>query len=365
MKVIVYFNSMTAAGGIERVIATHIYYISASHKVTLLTKDDDSSFYMLPKGVDHESLLVDFGMNMKSRISRIAKIATTLFKTTKSLRKKINELEPDVIYIASPLNLLEVFLAGASGMRIIVTEHSAFSSYNLIYKIIIRILYPRVALLTVPTKTDSKGYDARGIRNSYVPNPLPFKPEGFSDLSGKWALCVGRLTADKRHDLLLHIWHLSDIQSQGWKLLIIGKGECELGLRMKIDELGINSSVFIEQPTEKIQDKYRSASIFLLTSRAEGFGLVLVEAMSFGVPCISFDCPSGPRDIIIDGSTGYLLKEGDINGYVEALRLMATNTSLRSEIGVNARNSITKFQSEAIEADFMKLFHKTFRRCLP
>jgi glycosyltransferase involved in cell wall biosynthesis len=90
--------------------------------------------------------------------------------------------------------------------------------------------------------------------------------------------------------------------------------------------------------------------------------MVLIEAMAFGVPCISFDCPSGPRDIIVDGSTGYLLEEGDVNGYVDALRLLATSSSLRAELGRNARYSVLKkFQRETVEAEFMERFNKAIR----
>jgi glycosyltransferase involved in cell wall biosynthesis len=256
MKVTVYFNSMSAAGGIERVIASHIDYLSSEHRVSLLTKDDKPSFYKLPESVMHESLLEDCSLNMNSRLSRIAKIGTSLFRIVKSLRNNFGKSKPDVLYVASPLNLLEVFLSGMKSVRIVVTEHSAFSSYNFVYKIIIYIIYRRVSLLTVPTKTDHKWYLARGIQNSYIPNPLPFNPEKVSDLSSKWALCVGRLTPDKRHDLLLKIWRSSDICDQGWKLLIVGKGECEFELRKKIDALGLNGSVFIEQPTARIEDKY-------------------------------------------------------------------------------------------------------------
>jgi glycosyltransferase involved in cell wall biosynthesis len=304
-------------------------------------------------------------MDMNSRLKRIVKIICTLYQTVISLRKEFKKSELDVLYVASPLNLLEVFLAGVKGKQIIVTEHSSFSSYNLVYKLIIYILYTRVALLIVPTKTDSDRYNLRGIRNSYIPNPLSFDPINISDLSSKWALCVGRLTADKRHDLLLHIWNLSNISSQGWRLLIIGKGEREFELRKKIDALELNASVFIEQPTVKIQDKYEASSIFLLTSRAEGFGLVLVEAMAFGLPCISFDCPSGPRDIIVDGLTGYLLNEGDINGYVDALRLLAVSSSRRKELGRNARYSISKFHRGPVGLEFMKIFEKTFGGRVP
>ena len=273
MKVMVYFNSMSAAGGIERVIASHIEFMNGTYHVTLVTKDSKTSFFPLPGAVEIDSLGVDFTMDMKSRWRRIVKILTSFLWTLLALRRQFKKLDPDVVYVASPLNLLEVFLAGMNGRQIIVTEHSSFSAYNSIYKKIISKFYPRVGLLTVPTKMESEGYSNLGIRNTYVPNPLSFYTDEVSDLSSNCVLCVGRLTADKRHDLLLDIWNLSDVHRYGWKLKIIGKGECESDLRRKIDSLGLNESVVIAKPTSRIQEEYINSSIFLLTSRAEGFGL--------------------------------------------------------------------------------------------
>jgi glycosyltransferase involved in cell wall biosynthesis len=360
MVVVVYFNSMSAAGGIERVIASHINFLSEIHQITLLTKDLSPSFYPLSIKVRRESLNVDFTMNMMSRSERIVKIVLSSFWTIVALRQQFKKSLPDVVYVASPLNLLEVFLSGMNIRRILVTEHSSFLSYNWIYKKIILNLYPYVGLLSVPTKMDSKEYMDRGISNSYVPNPLSFYPDQISELSSNWALCVGRLTDDKRHDLLLDIWHLSGIQLLGWKLRIIGKGECEPALQNKILALGLNESVFIEPPTSRIKEKYLESSIFLLSSKAEGFGLVLVEAMACGVPCICFDCPSGPRDIVDDGLTGHLLREGDIDGFVVALRDLAKNPSQRKKLGRRARISVNKFKSEIVNKQFIDRFNEAF-----
>lgn len=351
---------MAPAGGIERVIASHISFLNDTHEIILLTKDDEPSFYTLPENIRIYSLLTDFKLNMNSRWQRVAKILASTLGTCLALRKQFKITTPDIVYVASPLNLLEVVLAGINCKNIIVTEHSSFSAYNLIYKTIIFLFYPRLGLLMVPTKLDSNYYRKHGIANSYLPNPITIFPDHISNLSSKWAICVGRLTDDKRHDLLLDIWDSSGIHRLGWKLKIIGKGECESNLKNKINAMNLSDSVVIKEPTPKIQDEFIASSIFLLTSRAEGFGLVLAEAMACGVPCISFDCPSGPRDIIDDGKTGRLLQEGDIGGYALALRDIATNSSLRVMLGLNARLAAKKFHSETIRIKFNNFFNQTF-----
>lgn len=355
-----YFNSMSPAGGIERVIAKHIAFMNDQHQVILVTKDEQPSFFSLPDGLRRESLNVDFTLNMRSRWQRVVKVALTSLKTVAALRKKIKAIRPDVVYVASPLNLLEVCLAGVSSRRVIVTEHSSFSAYNGVYKKIISVLYPRVGQLLVPTTLDSEKYAARGIRNVYLPNPLPFYPQASADLSDRRVLCIGRLTDDKRHALLLDIWHASNLQGLGWTLKIIGKGEREPDLRKKIDELALSASVSIERPTSDIQSELMASSIFLLTSRAEGFGLVLAEAMACGVPCISFDCPSGPRDIIDDDITGRLVAEGDFHGYVAALQELATDPVRRFDFGRQSKLSVKKFHAERVGGEFRRILGEAF-----
>jgi glycosyltransferase involved in cell wall biosynthesis len=360
MRALVYFNSMAPAGGIERVIAAHIGFLIEAYSVTLLTKDNRVSFFPLPSSVARESLNIEFGMNMTSRLRRVLTILATFVRTTRELRRRLDEINPEIIYVATPLNLLELFLAGAVGRRIVATEHSSFSAYNSVYKRIVDALYPRVALLTVPTRLDSKRYTDKGIPNVYLPNPISLPQGSTSDLSSKVALCIGRLTADKRHDLLIDIWSMSNLSSQGWKLRIVGKGERANELSEQIRRLGLSESVSIIAPTTSIADEYMRASVFLLTSRAEGFGLVLAEAMTFGVPCISFDCPSGPRDIIEDKVSGRLVAEGDVSGYVSALQHLAADLDTRLKYGNESRLSSRRFQAPNVKVAFMDAIKDKF-----
>jgi glycosyltransferase involved in cell wall biosynthesis len=360
MKIMIYFNSMFPAGGIERVISKHIAFLETKHEVILITKDLCPSFYNVSDSVVHESLRVVIKLDMNSRLKRIFQIGCSFWRVIKRLKEKIFEHNPDIIYVASPLNLLEVFFVQLSGRKLLVTEHSSFSSYNSIYKFIARALYKRVCLLTVPTKDDFKYYKSIGIANHYLPNPLSFFPEQPSTLENKVVLNVGRFTDDKRHELLIHIWSLSKERNNGWKLKIIGKGENEDKMRGLIAKLGLENSVILMSNTKEIVQEFCSASIFLLTSRAEGFGLVLAEAMSCGVPCVAFDCPSGPKDIIDNNKNGYLIKEGDLQSYVDRLDNLMANHGLRKRLGDNARIDIRQFDENNICEKLVRLVDNHF-----
>ena len=361
MKILVYFNSMKPAGGIERVISEHIkFLISNDHEIILVTKNGEDSFYKLPLSVKHESIDIDFDLDMKSKVKRIFKIAFNLLKTTRRLKKKILTINPDIIYVASPLSLLELYLTGGGIKNIIVTEHSSFVSYNRIYKLIIKKLYPKVGLLTTPTTMDTKIYSSLGIENYYLPNPLPFYPKVISRLKNKTALNIGRFTNDKRHDLLVRLWAKSEARNLGWKLNIIGTGENYNNIISLIRDLNANDIIYIDKVKKDIEKEYLKSSLFILTSRNEGFGLVLAEAMACGVPCISYNCPSGPRDIIKNGFNGFLIEETNHDYFLNRLNELMMNEDLRNKLGRQARDDIKKFESNTISEKLNTLLKNKF-----
>jgi glycosyltransferase involved in cell wall biosynthesis len=361
MKIIVYFNSMAPAGGIERVISRHIaFLVKNNHEVILLTKDKESSFYELPHVVKFDSLEVKMNMDMNSRIKRMFQVMVVFFSSVRILRNKIKEHRPDIIYTATPFSLFEVYFAQFHCTNSLATEHSSFAAYNKAYQFIAKIFYKKVGLLTVPTTLDADYYKSIGIRNTYLPNPLPFYSESRASLDNKIVLNIGRLTNDKRHDLLINLWAQSKAKELGWKLKIIGTGENRSKIKEQIIRLNLEKSVVLCVPTKEIEQEYLSASVFVLTSIAEGFGLVLAEAMACGVPCVSFNCPSGPRDIIDNNENGFLIEEGKNEDFIDKLDLIISNDVLRKEMGQRAKIAIRKFESQIISKRLNELIDSKF-----
>ena len=277
-------------------------------------------------------------------------------------RKVIKKHKPDVLYVASPLGLLQAFVALRGGKKILITEHSSFSAYNGIYKFIVTKLYNKVGLLTVPTTDDSKFYTSIGIKNVYLPNPLSFYPDIISNLENKIVLSVGRFTNDKRHDLLIEIWSKTNGKNNGWKLHIVGKGENEDKIKSIIKDLKLEDSVILAPTTKNIEKVFLNSSVFVLTSRAEGFGLVLAEAMASGVPCVSFNCPSGPKDIINDGRNGFLIEVSNNDEFVKKLDELMYDEKTRKVFGMNSRIDIQKFNENAISEKITKLIAISFEK---
>lgn len=130
-------------------------------------------------------------------------------------------------------------------------------------------------------------------------------------------------------------------------------------LESLIKEKAIENNFKLYRPVKNIQDKYLESSIYVMTSRFEGFGMVLAEAMACGVPCISFDCPHGPADIITNGEDGILVENGNIDKLAEAIYKLIENEELRIGMGQKAKANISRYSDKQVMKQWDELF-KTF-----
>ncbi|HRM91835.1 MAG TPA: glycosyltransferase, partial [Thomasclavelia ramosa] len=126
----------------------------------------------------------------------------------------------------------------------------------------------------------------------------------------------------------------------------------------EIIKCNVSNSIFIKEPTRYIYKEYMNSEFLVLSSRAEGFGLVLAEAMSCGRPCVSFNCPCGPDEIITDGVDGLLAKNGDVDDLAEKMEWMITHDKERKEMGIRARESAKRYDKEKIMTQWINLFNE-------
>jgi len=166
------------------------------------------------------------------------------------------------------------------------------------------------------------------------------------------------LTQDKRQIDLLRIWNeiVKEKADQGWSLKIVGRGEEKENLTNYIDANNLNNSVEILEPIKDVDKFFKMASIFAFTSQFEGFGMVLLEAMSFGVPCISFDCPSGPKDIIDDGVNGFLIEDRNHKSYKKMLVELMSNNELRENFSNQSFIKASNWENQRILNQWYELF---------
>lgn len=148
---------------------------------------------------------------------------------------------------------------------------------------------------------------------------------------------------------------------ENWTLDIYGQGD-QTDYRQLMAELGIDSNrCHLNGPVEDVVKAYQESSIFVLSSRFEGFGMVLIEAMACGLPVVSFDCPAGPDEIITDGVDGLLVPSGDVHALAEKLMVLMSDDNLRKRLGQQARQTAQRYEMTTIANQWIALFEKVIK----
>lgn len=357
--IIVFINSMTAPGGIERVVSNLLKEWVKEYRIILLVKDDPKvSFYQIPDEVRRESINEPLFLDMHDRGQRVFAVFNNTIKSHKKLKRFLTRVHYDFVYTTTPLNSLEIYLAKPKDRKkLVISEHASAYAMNGIYQKVKRFVYPKAKVISVPNKMDCDIYNSwREVRAVYIPHLFTFPAIEQNSLNSKIALNVGRYTADKRQVDLIEIW--SKVKNKnGWHLWIVGKGEEKENLESAIRKNKVEDSVKLVPYTKDIADIYKKASLFLFTSWMEGFGMVLLEAMSFGIPCISYDCPSGPRDVVIDQKNGYLIENNNIEEFSNALQ-KAINLPHGEllKLGSGAFDTVKNWDNQKIVNEWDKLF---------
>lgn len=192
-------------------------------------------------------------------------------------------------------------------------------------------------------------------------NPLPEFPESISDCANKIVVAAGRFVRQKGFDMLIDSWRLVAEKHPDWKLKIYGNGNKESFLS-QINKNGNRESCFLYDAVPDLSDKLSEGSIFAFSSRFEGFGMVITEAMACGLPPVAFACPCGPKDIIDDGIDGFLTNPGEIEPLAEKINFLIENDDFRKEMGKKARKRAERFRIELIAQEWDSLFNSLLEK---
>lgn len=172
----------------------------------------------------------------------------------------------------------------------------------------------------------------------------------------KRVMAVGRLEWQKGFDRLIDIWAMVAPRHPDWQLDIFGSGTMAATLQQLIAGHGLMHSAKIHPFTNHIQEEYLKSSLFVLPSRFEGFGLVLLEAMQSGLPCVVFDCPYGPGDVVLDGQNGFVVKDGDISAFAARLEQLMSDGDLRQRFSERSLERVRQYDVHAVMQQWKELF---------
>lgn len=212
----------------------------------------------------------------------------------------------------------------------------------------------RLDKFVVLTRQDARNWV--GFDNVIViPNPISFFPQTVSDGQAKKVIAVGRYTKQKGFDLLIQAWQIVNAHHPDWVLNIYGPGNREEYQQM-VDALKLSEVIHCNEASPDIYARYAEHSIFVLSSRYEGFGLVIAEAMATGLPAVSFRCPCGPEDIVTDHEDGLLVENGNVEELAEAICYMIDHPEERYRMAKKALLSAQRYHEDVIMQKWIQLF---------
>jgi glycosyltransferase involved in cell wall biosynthesis len=276
------------------------------------------------------------------------------------IRRYLQSLHEGVLVTTRPaLNLLAARLAPHGVVRV-AQEHMYLRSHKPELAAEISRWYPRMDAVVTLTDADGADYAAAldGARTRLATIPNAFSPEdrALAQPDSKIIIAAGRLTRQKGFDLLIEAFASVADAHPDWQLRIYGDGKERAALRRLIHRLHLYNHVFLMGGTTGLEQELPKGAMFVLSSRAEGFGMVLIEAMAHGLPVVSFDCPNGPAEIISHERDGLLVPPGDLTGLAAAIQRLITDTGLRDALGTVALASAQRYDMSRIRPRWEHLF---------
>jgi glycosyltransferase involved in cell wall biosynthesis len=280
-----------------------------------------------------------------------------LLSDLKLLRYLLPLRDGVVIGTRPSINLAIAHVVSPSVVRV-GQDHMNLGTYNDGLKAQIRAVYPKLDLVTTLTEGDAEAYRAHlgaGTRVECMPNGVPDLGGRRAALESKVVVAAGRMGPQKGFDRLLPVWAKIAPDHPDWKLRIWGGGKGIGKLRRQAEELGIADSAHVMGFTDKLHEEFASSSVYVMSSRKEGFPMVLLEAMSVGLPVVSYDCPTGPRDIIREGVDGHVVPDGDGDALAAALAGLMDDAERRKAFGAAAVEGAARYDLAAIAGRWERL----------
>ena len=277
-------------------------------------------------------------------------------KTAMELRK----LDTDVVISTRTVHNFLVSNFVKKGIKKIAWEHNHHNNNKRYISALVNSCKKMNYLVTVSKELKEFYEQYLGKKVYYIPNCLDNIPSKLSKLDSKNLISVGRLSKEKGFDDLLKLFKKISQKHTDWHLNIVGDGMEKNDLLDLAKELKLGDKVTFHgyQDKDYINDLLLDSSIYVMTSRTESFGLVLIEAMSYGIPCVSYTSAQGANEIIDDGKNGYLIKDRNEDEMISKIDLLINDEKLRKKLGKEARVKSKLYSKENVLKSWNKLINK-------
>lgn len=378
MRILIIHRSFALVGGAERVIIDKANYLANSgHQLMLVSYEQGQHTvpYELQTSIEYRDLNCRFfTLSKYSSMMRLWYFFRLRSQFRRSLRNIVTSFRADVVVMASDWQtLIDVVLDASGNIPVIAEFHNAYdyvmrnigASGGKMRQKMTQLYYwytlknlKRCARLVVLTNADANNWRRHFSNIEVIPNPVTIYPDVIDDIpkdKGR-IIFVGRFNREKRIDRLIDAFSMIAEKYPEWHVDIFGEGNEKQNLLDQIARLALDNRVVIHEPTKAIYDEYKRSEMLVLCSEHEAYSLVLVEAMSCGIPCISFDCPIGPRELIRDGVTGLLALNGNVEDLSSKIEWLINNDLERRAMGIKARQFSAKFKLPVIMSLWENLY---------
>ena len=370
MKLLYCIAGTCHSGGMERVLANKANYLTGhGYEVVIVTTDQQGLPPFFP--LAEQIRCIDLGINYeenngKSFANKLLHYPLKQYRHQKRLAAILKREKPDITVSMFCNDAGFITRINDGSKKVLEIHFSKFKRLQYNRKGLWRLAdlwrskqdektVRRFDKFVVLTEED-KGYWGNLPNITVIPNANTFATSQAAALENKKVIAIGRYTYQKGFERLIEAWNILSPGFPGWKLDIIGNGEERDKLQDLIHAYHLDGQVTLVSPTKSIDKVYLDASVLVMSSRYEGLPMVLLEAQAFGLPIVSFACKCGPKDIVANGETGFLVEENDIEGLARQLVKVMKDKNLRKQMGRKAKEASLRYAEDAVMAKWTALF---------
>ena len=383
-KIVFCTPALYSAGGVERVVSYKASYFAEQlgYDVAIIVTEGMGRACYFPLSNKVKVINFELGFEELWKASFVKKVYLYLTKQRqfkRLLKAELMRIRPDVTIsmLRREINFLTDIPDGSKKIGELHVNRANYRNFEANDSNGLKRLFARFWMKSLVGKlkrldqlvvlTDKSKAAWPELSNvTVIPDPITIEVKSEKVKSEKCVnrvVTIGRYAYQKGYDLLLQAWaeisRIRDLENgEEWTLDIFGQGN-QTDYRQLMVELGIDTDrCHLNGPVEDVVKVYQDSSIFVLSSRFEGFGMVLVEAMAYGLPVVSFDCPAGPDEIITDGVDGLLVPSGDVHALAKKLMVLMSDENLRRRLGQQARQTAQRYDMATLADQWITLFEK-------